>query len=124
MTEYRLHQNSPEQSTKTLSYALIVAAVICSMLTAWFAAEYLVAVQTTCDIAANDRINPNTANIAGLTRLPNIGVKRAADIVEYRQEMTFEKPQDMENIKGIGPKTVEGLKPYLAFGPRITPTNE
>jgi competence protein ComEA len=70
--------------------------------------------------AAAERINPNTASIASLVRLPGIGRARAMDIVYYRQHQqqdgpAFGSPQDMENIKGIGPKTAEKLAPWLVF---------
>jgi competence protein ComEA len=53
-------------------------------------------------------------------RLPNIGPKRAQAIVEYRQAVggpkpTFEKADDLEKIKGIGPATVQGMRQWLCF---------
>ena len=73
-----------------------------------------------CPIVIAERINPNTAEIGSLVRLPNIGPKRAQAIVDYRQtvavgDAAFETAQDMEKIKGIGPKTVEGMKDLLCF---------
>lgn len=70
--------------------------------------------------AAPERINPNTAPVASLVRLPGIGKARALDIVHFRkssdsQELAFRTTQDMERIKGIGPKTVEKLTPWLIF---------
>jgi competence protein ComEA len=52
--------------------------------------------------------------------LPSIGPARARSIVEYRNLPDVDKPafkcaSDMEKIKGIGPKTVEKLEPYLVF---------
>ena len=78
-----------------------------------------------------ERINPNTASMAGLVRLPGIGKARAMDIIDYRKHQqdgpAFQSPQDMENIRGIGPKTAEKLAPWLTFEeepePRIN-TNE
>lgn len=65
-------------------------------------------------------INPNTAEIASLVRLPGIGPSRARDIVEYRSLPDVDKPafksaRDMENIKGIGPKTADKIAEYLRF---------
>ena len=67
-----------------------------------------------------ERINPNTASMASLVRLPGIGRARAIDIIYYRQthggdETLFQSPQDLEQIHGIGPKTAATLAPWLVF---------
>ena len=66
------------------------------------------------------RINPNTASMASLVRLPGVGKARALDIIHYRQgqklnELAFDSAQDMESIRGIGPKTAAALEPWLVF---------
>lgn len=69
-----------------------------------------------------ERINPNTAAIGSLVRLPGIGKARALDILHYRQSQTdaadgpvFTTPDDLQAIRGIGPKTAEKLAPWLTF---------
>ena len=67
-----------------------------------------------------ERINPNTASIASLVRLPGIGRARAMDVIHYRQQHphdgpVFQSPQDLEKIHGIGPKTSAKLAPWLVF---------
>ena len=74
----------------------------------------------TCELVIQDRINPNTACEASLVRLPGIGTGRAGAIIEYRQKDTvgpraFNTAEDLQNIKGIGPKTAGGVEPYLRF---------
>ena len=71
-------------------------------------------------IGEPERINPNTAGIASLVRLPGIGKARAMDIIHFRQtnvggEQIFKTAHDMEQIKGIGPKTAEKNSPWLIF---------
>ena len=66
------------------------------------------------------RINPNTASMASLVRLPGIGKARAFDIIHYRQtqgqdESVFQSAHDLEAIRGIGPKTAAKLEPWLVF---------
>ena len=70
--------------------------------------------------ASPQRINPNTASMASLVRLPGIGKARAMDIIHYRQnkkpdEPVFISAHDLENIRGIGPKTAAALEPWLTF---------
>lgn len=64
---------------------------------------------------AVERINPNRATAPSLMRLPGIGRMRAMDILAGRDERPFDTPADLERIRGIGPKTVEKIKPYLIF---------
>lgn len=70
--------------------------------------------------ASRQRINPNTASMASLVRLPGIGKARAMDIIHYRQNQKPDEPvflsaRDLENIRGIGPKTAAALEPWLTF---------
>lgn len=75
------------------------------------------------------RINPNTADASLLMTLPNIGPARAAAIVEYRDQWTsnasvFRRVEDLQAVKGIGPKISEGLRPWLDFETRIATAEE
>jgi DNA uptake protein ComE-like DNA-binding protein len=69
--------------------------------------------------AAHEWVNPNTASFAALRRLPGLGPVRVQAILEYRrasgQPAPFRSLRDLENIRGIGPITAEGLKEYLEF---------
>ncbi|MEE9295331.1 MAG: helix-hairpin-helix domain-containing protein [Phycisphaerae bacterium] len=69
-------------------------------------------------------VNPNTAPAAELTVLPGIGPGRAKAIVAFREanrdtagpgEPVFKRPDDLRKVSGIGPKTVEKLRPWLTF---------
>lgn len=72
--------------------------------------------------AFDDRLDPNTAGWVELTRLPGVGEVTAKRIVAYRQEHgtdsgrpVFSSAQDLARVRGIGPKTVEAIRPYLSF---------
>ena len=68
----------------------------------------------------SNRINPNTASWSSLARLPGIGPVRANAIVAYREghgggSTAFGCSDDLEKVKGIGPRTVEQMVQYLTF---------
>jgi len=70
-----------------------------------------------------EKINPNDAPVASLVRLPGIGLTRAAAIVAYRESCKqadskscpFEDCNDLQKVRGIGPKTVRDMSEWLKF---------
>lgn len=106
---------------QTQTKALIVAFVVCCILATYFATSYFVYTGRVESVALDNRVNPNTDSAASLMRLPNIGPSRAGAIVEYRRQFAtegiaaFESAADLQKIKGIGPKTVETIRPWLCF---------
>ena len=61
-------------------------------------------------------ININTADVATLKTLPGIGEAKAIAIVEYRtQHGSFKTLEDLQNVKGIGPKVLEKLRDKISL---------
>lgn len=58
-------------------------------------------------------INVNTAGVDELQRLPDIGVVKAQAIVAARATAPFQSVSDLDKVKGIGPKTLERLRPFV-----------
>ena len=59
-------------------------------------------------------LNINRASMDQLRSLPYIGEKRAMDIVSYRTKFgVFEKVEDLDDVRGIGPKTLMRVQPYI-----------
>lgn len=58
-------------------------------------------------------INVNTATAEKLQRLPGIGPVTAQAIVAARAVKAFESVGDLDKVKGIGPKTLERLRPFV-----------
>ena len=59
-------------------------------------------------------INLNTATVADLERLPGIGPKVAARIVDYRTKKgPFKKTEELMNVQGIGEKSFLKLRAQL-----------
>jgi competence protein ComEA len=62
------------------------------------------------------KININTATIAQLDTLPGIGPAYANRIIEYRNSNGgFKDISEVQNIKGIGPKTFEKIKDKISI---------
>ncbi|MEO0557429.1 MAG: helix-hairpin-helix domain-containing protein [Bacteroidota bacterium] len=60
------------------------------------------------------RTGINTASAAELDRLPGIGPALASRILAYRQQHgRFSRPEQLIEVKGIGPKTFEKMKPWV-----------
>lgn len=60
------------------------------------------------------RLDVNQANAADLRRLPRIGQGLAERIVEERQTNgAFTSLDNVTRVKGMGPKTLERLRPLL-----------
>lgn len=74
----------------------------------------------------NNLVNPNNAPWWELTILPEIGPALAREIVAYRElqrtvkdtcgDVVFKSLGDLDGVRGIGPKTIARLAPYLTFG--------
>ena len=58
-------------------------------------------------------IDLNTATEGQLEQLPGIGPKKAAAIVELRKKKPLSRITQLMEVRGIGKKTLERLKPYV-----------
>jgi comEA protein len=62
------------------------------------------------------KININTDIARHLEALPGIGPVKAKTIVDYRVEHGFYRsPEELLNIQGIGPKTLDKIKPLITL---------
>jgi competence ComEA-like helix-hairpin-helix protein len=111
--------DSVKYQNRTTSRAFIVAVAVVFLLSAVFAGRFFIQQSKDGLAAVDSTINPNTASLASLMRLPGIGPKKAQTIIDYRDsspaQPAFTCPADLQNIKGIGPKTVEKIGQYLYF---------
>lgn len=58
-------------------------------------------------------LDPNTSPADSLELLPGIGPVLADRIVSFRAKSRFMEVIDITNVRGIGPRLYERIKPYL-----------
>ena len=63
-----------------------------------------------------EHVDLNRADTALLQTLPGIGPALARRIIEARAERLFLSADDLERVRGIGPATVERLRPLVRAG--------
>ena len=62
-------------------------------------------------------VDPNTAPADSLELL-GIGPVKAARIVAYRETRRFQTVDDLTNVNGIGPGTLDMIRPFLKVSPK------
>jgi len=69
-------------------------------------------------LQAPPRLDLNAAGEADLMLLPGIGEHTARAIAAYRAEHgPFERLEDLQKVRGVGPATLERLRPHLMCRP-------
>ncbi|MCH8567179.1 MAG: helix-hairpin-helix domain-containing protein [Balneolales bacterium] len=69
------------------------------------------------DLASNP-LNLNTASLNELLSLPGLNARQAQAIIAYRSTKPFETIDELTAVSGIGPTTLERVRPYVTLGPR------
>jgi len=81
---------------------------LCILLAAFLIAPVLV--------VAGGKVNINTASKEGLSSLTGIGPVTAERIIEYRAKNgPFKNKEEITKIKGIGEKTYQKIKDFIAI---------
>ena len=116
-------QRAEDRQSRIQTFAFVISVCGCVLLSISFSASSLVAVRQASLIKLDEKINPNDAPAASLVRLPGIGTSRAEAIVAYRDNFSkedsnsraFRNCDDLQKIKGIGPKTAQNISEWLKF---------
>lgn len=123
MTSNKPVQGAETTQNRIQSFAFVIALSACVLFSSCFAVSALLRLGQPYEIQLQSRINPNDAPKASLVRLPGIGISRAGAIVAYREDFSeqnsgapaFENPDDLQKVRGIGPKTVQDIGEWLKF---------
>src|ERR1039458_4283077 len=63
-------------------------------------------------------IDLNVANVKELQELPGVGAVTAQRIIDMRQKSgRFKRVENLLAIRGISPKKLDALRPYVTLGP-------
>jgi len=114
------------RQSRIQSFAFVISVVVCVLFSMAFVAWRVMRLESVsggCQVELDEKINPNDASAASLARLPNIGFVRAEAIVVYREKFNekdsksrpFRDCNDLQKVRGIGPKTVQNLSEWLKF---------
>ena len=120
-------QQSEGRQNRIQSFAFVISVCVAVCFSCGFASNLLPfgSAFGECEIELESRINPNDAPVASLVRLPGIGMARAGAIAAYRQRSqfigkdsnspAFRNCDDLQKVRGIGPKTVQNINLWLKF---------
>lgn len=91
---------------------LVMLAVRWGQLSGWGRDE--IEIERMSPLPMSMHLDPNEANWVELAQLDGIGEALAMRIVEDRETNgRYQTLDDLDRVKGIGPKTLERLRPYL-----------
>jgi competence protein ComEA len=102
--------------------AILVLVGLASMIGWWILrgghAGRLLEVEHAASQTLRFEVDINEAQWPELVLLPGIGETLAKRIVESRRTLgPFRDHDDLRRVRGIGPKTLEGMRPYLRAMP-------
>lgn len=119
MADNRFIRQTEARQKRIQSFAFVIAVSV----SVCFAILIFSVFEQPCEIELDGRINPNDASSASLERLSGIGIGRAGAIVAYRENFSGQEPSspafqncdDLQKVKGIGPKTAQNISGFLKF---------
>jgi DNA uptake protein ComE-like DNA-binding protein len=114
-------QQADTSQNKIQSFAFCLALSAAVFISVCFVVSSAGRIEQQSEIRLESRINPNYAPQVSLRRLPGIGDGRARKIAAYRESFSrengkaFRNCDDLQKVKGIGPKTTADICEWLKF---------
>jgi competence protein ComEA len=102
--------------TDQTAVAALVVGALAAMVGWWFSngGGRLIEVERAEPLTARFEVDVNAADWPEFMQLPGIGEKLAHRIVDTRKASgPFVDADDLRRVRGIGPKTLEQIRPYL-----------
>jgi comEA protein len=100
--------------------AATATALVLMAVYAWSAGMWsgrLVEIDTALPLTAQYLVNLNQASWVEIAQLPGIGETLARRIIAWREEHgAIATLEDLKHVKGMGPKTIAAIEPYITFG--------
>jgi comEA protein len=115
-----LHQVLLKPLQGNLLIILVLSVLCAGFMIRLYSGHNAAAIRVSARAAARPEqpLNLNRASAEELCLLPGIGMVRATQIIEYRrQNGRFNSVDDLTDIPGIGPKTLDRLRPLLRIAP-------
>ena len=111
-----------QQSIQSFAFVLSAGAAICIACGFVLTFGSAASVGQAGEARLDSLINPNEAPVESLIRLPGMGPSRAGAIIAYRESLyrngitpAFGNIEDLRKVRGIGPKTVQGMSEWITF---------
>lgn len=106
------------RSTDQVAVAVITAVAIAVIAASWVyqggLRGRLIDIDHSEPVSVSFRLDINTADWPEWTLLPGIGESLARRIVQDRDERgLFGSHDDLRRVSGVGPRTIERMRPYL-----------
>jgi competence protein ComEA len=111
-----------DQAAVAVLVLVALAAVVAWWLYYGGSRDQLVEIDQAPPQTAAFQVDVNQADWPELAQLPGIGPTLARRIIESRQtDGPFQNHDDLQRVRGIGPKTLDKLRPYLLPMPASDP---
>jgi competence protein ComEA len=109
----------PRRREQAVIAALVAAALVMIAVDWWRsggASGRLIEIDRAAPLSAAFEVDVNRADWPELAQLPGVGETLARRIVESRAEHgPYNAIDDLRRVKGLGPKTLAGIGPYLVI---------